>query len=68
MKEIKLYQCSICHTQYKDKLTCQKCEKSHVIPKKVKDCRYIPFRNNEKGYPCQVHIEMEDGKVIIYKR
>lgn len=29
MKELKLYQCEICGTQYKSKTECEKCEKSH---------------------------------------
>ena len=30
MKELKLYQCEICGTQYKEKTACTKCEKSHL--------------------------------------
>ena len=68
MKEQKLYVCDYCGTQYKEKTVCQKCEKAHVKPVEIKDCKYIAMKDNLKGYPTQVHLKMADGTVQIYKR
>ena len=35
MKEVKHYICDICHTEYNDKFSCQKCEKSHKKTGKI---------------------------------
>ena len=68
MKEQKLYVCDYCGTQYKEKTVCQQCEKGHVKPVEIKDCKYISMKDNLKGYPTQVHFKMADGTVQIYKR
>lgn len=68
MKEQKLYVCDFCGTQYKEKKACKECEESHVAPVKIKNCRYIAMKDNHKGYPTQIHVEMADGTVQIYKK
>lgn len=67
MKECKLYQCEICNTQYKDRSDCQACERKHVKPKGVKQCKYHGERYSE-NYPDTITVLMEDGKEIKYKR
>lgn len=68
MKELKLYQCEICGTQYKVKNECKECEKRHIKPKKINGTRYLNFKDNNKGYPVSISVEMEDGVTITYKR
>lgn len=68
MKELKLYQCEICGTQYKEKMACTKCEKSHLQPCKIVHCRYVPYGNNIKGYPVAIEVSFKDGKTATYKR
>lgn len=68
MKEIKLYKCDICETQYKSKEECKKCETSHIKPKEITGTRYLNVNENAKGYPLTVSIKMSDGKTVVYKR
>lgn len=68
MKEIKLYVCEVCHTEYNDKLKANSCEKSHKKSIKIAGSRYVSKSQNETGYPVAVEIVMEDGRVVTYKR
>lgn len=67
MKECKLFQCEICNTQYKEKSDCKACERKHVKPTGVKQCKYHGERYSE-NYPDTITVLMEDGKEIKYKR
>lgn len=40
MKELKLYQCEVCGTQYADKLKAKECEKYHATNLEISDCKY----------------------------
>lgn len=66
MKEIKLYQCEICGTQYKDLQSAEDCEDFHKIPEKVKAIKYKSIKGGGK-YPDYVNIEFNDGSVVKYK-
>lgn len=68
MKEVKLYECGICHTRYNEKIKCTKCESSHVLPKKIIDKRYLSISENKKGYPQTITVEMSNGDKVIYHR
>lgn len=68
MQELHLYQCDFCGTQYKNKKDCTDCESRHVKPKKIKDASYQNFKDNQKGYPTKIQVEMEDGTIQTYKR
>lgn len=68
MKELSKYQCEYCKTEYKDKQKCVECENNHKVKLKVKDKRYLSINSDKSGYPMDVNIEFEDGKVIKYKR
>ena len=64
MKEIKLYECEICHTRYADRQKAMDCEKSHVgEPKIIESC----YSTQNPKYPCKLVVEFKDGKRIIYK-
>ena len=49
MKELKLFVCEHCGTQYKEKNDCLKCEKAHVKPVEIQDCKYVAMKVNSKG-------------------
>lgn len=68
MKQKTLYTCEICHTDYADKLTAQRCEKNHKQKLKIKDARYLSLSQDKSGLPVSVTIETEDGKIATYKR
>lgn len=62
MRELELYQCEICNTQFNDKKKAEECEMSHckitnVVPKR--------WRAREK-YPDRIIIEFSDGEEICY--
>lgn len=64
MKELKLYQCEYCHTQYSDEIKCRACEDCHSKKAKIKTMKFLA---NDK-YPVSINVEIENGKVITYKR
>ena len=68
MNELRKYQCEYCRTEYKDKHLCAECESNHKVKPKVKDKRYQALNTDKSGYPIDINIEFEDGKVIKYKR
>ena len=64
MKELKLYECEVCHTRYADRQKAMDCEKSHVgEPKIIESC----YSTQNPKYPCKLVVEFKDGKRIIYK-
>ena len=68
MKQISLYVCEVCGTQFKDKMMAKNCESSHKVPTKISGCKYLPKSQNEKGYPQNISVLFEDGEVVKYHR
>ena len=68
MKELKLFVCEICGTQYKEKRKCQECESSHKEPKSIVSSHYLSYQNNKSGYPNIIQVEFSKGEVISYHR
>lgn len=68
MKKIEKYRCEICKTEYSDKTDCLQCEKNHKTPVEITDTRYLPYSQNQNGYPVLVTIKFNDGKTVIFKR
>lgn len=68
MRKVEHYICETCGTEYNDKKRCEQCEKGHIKALKIKSARYLSVEKNAKGYPLSVNIEMEDGKIVTYKR
>lgn len=67
MKEIRLYVCSVCHTQYADADVCEACEKNHKTKLKIIDKIYRPFRDDATGLPIKIIIEdSQTGKKFVY--
>lgn len=67
MKKLELYVCETCGTQYKEKVECQNCERSHVRPVQITGEKYMP-KNCNGEYPVHITVRMADGKSITYKR
>ena len=69
MKEINLYQCEVCGTNYADEEKALECEAFHIAVGNV-----IQYKYNAKGmgpeskYPHAVVVRMEDGKDLVFKR
>ena len=68
MKELKKYQCDICHTEYANKTDATKCEKHHILPKTIKSVFAHPVTIEKTPYPRKIRVEMKDGKVVEYIR
>lgn len=68
MKELKLYTCEFCGTNYSQKRVCEECEKSHLIAKKIKRQRYVSMKNNQKGHPISIDVQFDNGDIVTYKR
>lgn len=68
MKQICLYQCEICGTQYKSKMDAQTCEKTHKKPIDFEASRYVPYKNDESGYPVTITVKFKDDKFVMYKK
>ena len=64
MKELKLFMCEHCETQYKDKGKAKECENNRILPKEISDTKY----HSMCDYPDMVLIKFSDGKVGWYKR
>lgn len=56
MREIKLYQCDICGTQYADAAACKRCEYNHKTKLEIIEMQHLPYENNQKGYPVRIKV------------
>lgn len=68
MKELNLYQCDICGTQFAHKDLCQKCEQGHVQQIEIIKIRYLPITQDKSGMPTTITLTGPDGKHYVYKR
>lgn len=67
MKEIKLYQCSICGTQYAERRTCIECEGSHKTKLKICKMKFVAFKNNKQGWPIRISVQNANGDIAEYR-
>ena len=68
MKERKLYECEICHTNYSNKEECKKCEVSHKADLKIVGMRFAAYKDNRAGFPTSIEVIAPNGERAIYKR
>ena len=71
VKQITLFQCEICRTEYKFKTDAEACEKYHIKPgyPPIIAEFYKPYNQQGCGpYPVKVILQMEDGKKVEYRR
>lgn len=67
MKSKTLYTCEICHTDYADKETAKKCEKSHIVEVKKSKMFFKPIHMGCGAYPYKIEVEFTDGHKIQYR-
>lgn len=67
MKNLTLYVCEVCGTQYTDKSECERCEAGHVCNLKITGARYLPHIQDQTGMPVRIDVTA-GGKVYHYKR
>ncbi len=67
MREVKIYKCDICNTEYKSKIECEECERNHKTKGKIVKKFYYPKSINESGYPQRIKVEFEDKSTRIYE-
>lgn len=68
MKKVEHYICEICGTEYNEKEKCKLCEYGHHRPKGIDGAQWYPIGQDGSGYPARVHILMDNGETITYKR
>ena len=69
MKKLELYQCEICGTQYKDKIVCEECEKSHIKPYSISGMKYYAKNvGSSDGLPVKITVTFENGHTADYRR
>lgn len=68
MQKIELYQCEVCGTQFKNKLECAECEKSHMKELRIVESRYLPFTQDRSGMPTTITLIGPTGRHYTYKR
>ena len=66
MRELKLYCCEFCGTNYRDKESAKACEKNHKVPQKYMPTKWKPKNVEIGGYPLEIIAEFPDGKKIVY--
>ena len=68
MKELKMYQCEVCGTQFADKKKAEECEHKHRKVIKMISAKYRPYTSAKDGIPDNIIVEFDDGKKIRYVR
>ena len=68
MKELKLYLCEHCGTQYKNKTEAKKCEDSHKTKLKIKGMKFVSYKNNHTGFPIVLEVVDEKNYPVRYRR
>ena len=68
-----LFECPLCHTQYKAKGDAEQCEKAHLKVKSIASDRlhepkYHAWRNGNAEYPDYVWVKFETGMAVRYVR
>lgn len=66
MIEYKNYQCEVCKTMYTDPQVAIRCERSHILPKKITGYKYDTCEN--KRYPEYIMVNFLDGSIVLYKK
>ena len=67
MKAKTLYTCEICHTDYADRETAKKCEKSHITEVKESKMFFKPIHMGCGSYPYKIEVEFADGHKLHYR-
>lgn len=68
MKELKLYCCEICGTNYNNKAGAKECEQNNKSPVEYTPTSWKPKNVIDSGYPLAIIAEFSDGRKVIYKK
>ena len=68
MKEIKLYQCEVCGTEYTDKKQAEECEENHVETLEIVKCKFVKRALMHDGFPASITVKSDDGREMTYNR
>lgn len=69
MKEVMLYQCEVCGTQYKDKRKATECERSHNKPVRISGMKFNSMNcGSSDGCPVKITVVFENGACVDYRR
>lgn len=68
MKEKILYTCEHCHTDYKNKKEAEECEASHKRGLKIVNQCFLPYAQDQSGFPIRIEVVDSQGYRVVYKR
>lgn len=68
MKDVTLWKCDICGTEYRDKKKCEQCETEHKKKGKIVKMRHLPYTSDQSGYPDKITVKFEDWEELVYSR
>ena len=71
MEKVTYYRCGVCRKIYDRKSEAMECEKYHTCIKQIESCNYLSLAEDMGtygSYPKIISVEMEDGKIVQYKR
>lgn len=68
MKELKIYQCEHCRTQYQDKEQCVECECFHDTELEIEAKHYQNIKCSQNPFPIRIVIVNKNGRVASYRR
>ena len=67
MKEVKLYQCEVCGTQYASKENAKKCEEFHAKGLKIDELFYKGMNQATEKFPVKIWIKDKTGEGRLYR-
>lgn len=68
MKEVTLYECEVCGTQYSSSKMAKECEKTHKAIQEIESVKYRSMVANPDGYPDKITVVFSDNKRVTYHR
>lgn len=67
MKELKLYQCELCRTQYTDKEEAKQCEQYHARGLEIDGCSYRGMNETSERFPVKILVKSKNGEGRMYR-
>lgn len=68
MKQVELYVCDYCKTQYSSPAAACECEANHKKPVRILEVQFQPIGMNRTGYPTYITVELSDGSRQKFRR
>nr|DAO25876.1 MAG TPA: Monocytic leukemia zinc finger protein finger, acetyl transferase, DNA [Caudoviricetes sp.] len=67
MKELKLYQCELCRTQYADKNEAKQCEQYHARDLEIDGWSYRGMNETTEKFPVKIWVKSKNGEERMYR-